>query len=681
MTRIRLKRILCVILCLAAALSLYGVSASANDQPTLQQTGAFILSCGSGQTLYGDHGSLWSWGLGTYGQLGNGGESDSAVPVRVASQIISCAAGDGISYVVDRSGSLYAWGKDACFSNYVYQQSSVPVKLGKGYASVSAAGTFAFAVGLDGSLYAWGSSLPSWLSSLSNGVMKEPTKVADGVKAVSCDLEGVLIIYSDGTARHTSEAGTVDIRIAGAVVSGASYSGGGFLLNSLGELYGWGNLAGGGSADRPLEIGSGVRQVSCGADTVFILYQSGALYAFGDNRFGQAAAGAAAYLTSPVLVTQDVAAVSAGDRYAAAVKTNGEVWTWGRDQNGELGNGVAGLSYNVPYRIIHGTGIKNLSGSLKYTVAVNGSSLSFDVAPVNRSGRLLVPFRAIFEALGARVEWDDASDTAVAYGADGSVVSIQLGSAAAYVNGVAYTLDVPAAIVSSRCMVPVRFVSEAFGAEVDYIDSERMVDIRTGKYIPEPVSTDDLLISQNVYIEAGNSKIKWCASGVVVDSSGLILTNRHVVDGASWIKAYIGNNVYTLCELYHVDTDRDFALFRVKADYPLFLYGASLGDSDSLALGDSLITCGNPKGIRDQVSRGQVESLFFFDARSPGSMLTSVPAQPGSSGSGVYDSELKLVGVIWGSNQEGTLSVFVPLTHIQSYISLSLKTENPGIAA
>lgn len=75
-----------------------------------------------------------------------------------------------------------------------------------------------------------------------------------------------------------------------------------------------------------------------------------------------------------------------------------------------------------------------------------------DVPPQLVSGRTLVPMRAIFEYLGAEVTWDN--DTRTATGTlDDTVVIIQIDNTTAYVNGVPYTLDVPAQIIGNRTMV------------------------------------------------------------------------------------------------------------------------------------------------------------------------------------------------------------------------------------
>lgn len=119
---------------------------------------------------------------------------------------------------------------------------------------------------------------------------------------------------------------------------------------------------------------------------------------------------------------------------------------------------------------------------------VDGQQLVLDVQPQVVQQRTLVPMRAIFEKLGATVTWDQATQTARAVkGSD--TVEITLNSTTAYVNGEAETLDVPAMAVNGRTLVPVRFVSEALDAQVDWFQDSQIVRITTPGHTPAPVPT------------------------------------------------------------------------------------------------------------------------------------------------------------------------------------------------
>lgn len=98
---------------------------------------------------------------------------------------------------------------------------------------------------------------------------------------------------------------------------------------------------------------------------------------------------------------------------------------------------------------------------------VDMDKVQTDTPPTIVDGRTLVPVRAIFEAIGASVEWDAATRTATGV-KGGTTVSIQIDNKTAYVNGEARTLDVPAQLINNRTMVPARFISEAMGCDVTW---------------------------------------------------------------------------------------------------------------------------------------------------------------------------------------------------------------------
>ena len=132
-----------------------------------------------------------------------------------------------------------------------------------------------------------------------------------------------------------------------------------------------------------------------------------------------------------------------------------------------------------------------LSCTLLFCLSVNAVELyvdtelvQTDVPPQLVGGRTLVPMRAIFEYLGAEVTWDNDTRTATGTLND-TVVTIQIDNTTAYVNGVPYTLDVPAQIIGNRTMVPARFVSESLGCVVTWYNETQTAAVanktKTGK--------------------------------------------------------------------------------------------------------------------------------------------------------------------------------------------------------
>ncbi len=94
---------------------------------------------------------------------------------------------------------------------------------------------------------------------------------------------------------------------------------------------------------------------------------------------------------------------------------------------------------------------------------------NYDVAPFTQNDRTLVPVRFISESFGAKVGWDDATQTVTVNYGD-KAISLQIGSNQMYVNGEAATLDVPANTYNSRTLIPLRALVEALGKYVHWDD-------------------------------------------------------------------------------------------------------------------------------------------------------------------------------------------------------------------
>ena len=98
-------------------------------------------------------------------------------------------------------------------------------------------------------------------------------------------------------------------------------------------------------------------------------------------------------------------------------------------------------------------------------IVINDAKATIDAAPIVKNDRTFVPFRALAEAFGAEVAYDEATQ-AVTAELNGVKVVMTIGSATYTVNGAEKTMDVAPFINGSRTMVPVRFVAEAFGIKV-----------------------------------------------------------------------------------------------------------------------------------------------------------------------------------------------------------------------
>ena len=129
------------------------------------------------------------------------------------------------------------------------------------------------------------------------------------------------------------------------------------------------------------------------------------------------------------------------------------------------------------------------------TVTLDGEKIEFDVQPQIINDRTMVPLRAIFEALGATVEWDETTRT-VTSTKEEKTIKLTIDSPTMYVNEEAVELDSPATIVSDRTLVPVRKIFETLGATVDYDDATRTVISRKGElFIVLQIDNDVMFIN------------------------------------------------------------------------------------------------------------------------------------------------------------------------------------------
>jgi len=136
-------------------------------------------------------------------------------------------------------------------------------------------------------------------------------------------------------------------------------------------------------------------------------------------------------------------------------------------------------------------------------------------------------------------------------------------------------------------------------------------------------------------------------SGVIVDASGLIMTNNHVIEGASEVKVALADKREFEAEVLLKDARTDLAVLRVKDGREKFT-AIDLGNSDELQVGDVVLALGNPFGVGQTVTHGIVSALartqvgitdyqFFIQ--------TDAAINPGNSGGALVDLGGRLVGL------------------------------------
>ena len=145
----------------------------------------------------------------------------------------------------------------------------------------------------------------------------------------------------------------------------------------------------------------------------------------------------------------------------------------------------------------------------------------------------------------------------------------------------------------------------------------------------------------------GGSTAQSLGSGVIVDASGLIITNNHVIEGMTDIKVALSDRREFEADIVLRDPRTDLAVLKIKnggSNFPAM----DLGDSDALEVGDIVLAIGNPFGVGQTVTQGIVSALartqvgitdygFFIQ--------TDAAINPGNSGGALVDMHARLVGI------------------------------------
>ena len=319
------------VICLAA-LALFAAVMPAGAEASVNQA----VAAGRGHTaVISTGGNVWAWGDNYFGQLGNGTNTDSNVPVKAEdiTDVVAVAAGgdsEGHTVALKNDGTVWAWGY-----NYFGQlgdgsntQSNVPVQVEglTDVAAVSAGDRHTVALKEDGTVWAWGGNNYGQLGDGSRTDSNVPVQVEDE------NLDGVI-----------------------AIAAGPNHT---VALKNDGTVWAWGDntygILGDGTTTQSnvpvkAEDITGVVAVAAGGKDnechTVALKEDGTVWAWGNNISGQLGNDSKTHSIVPVQVQNlnGVTAVAAGHRYTVALKNDGTVWTWGDNHYGQLGNGESGL--------------------------------------------------------------------------------------------------------------------------------------------------------------------------------------------------------------------------------------------------------------------------------------------------------------------------------------------------
>ncbi len=287
-------------------------------------------------------------------------------------------------------------------------------------------------------------------------------------------------------------------------------------------------------------------------------------------------------------------------------------------------------------------------------VYIDGSQVSFQPGPRQEKGVTLVPMRSLFQALGADISWNEQTQTVVAK-KNSTVITIKIGSINAVVNGETTKLDIPAKVIGGTTMVPLRFVSEALGAQIKWDNASRTIHITSleAQQASQEASKAEgwQIVAFNddkvLMIETDRSQ----GSGVVIGPK-LVLTNYHVMSSAKSATVYTMDGKKLKVEgIVAYDEEADLALIQTSTE--LNIDPVLLGDDEMAYKGDKVYAIGSPQGVQNSVTEGLISNIYYDSDKDIETFQISTPIDHGSSGGGLFDEYGELIGLTT-SKYEGT---------------------------
>ncbi|GAB4401821.1 MAG: hypothetical protein OHK0048_19000 [Rhodoferax sp.] len=333
-------------------------------------------------------GTLWAWGRNLFGQLGDGTTLDKASPVQIGTDKTwtQIAAGEFHTVALKSDGTLWAWGSNQFgqLGDGTLTHRIAPTKIGSAanWIAIAAGKSHTLAIKKDFTLWAWGNNTYGQLGTdpaakvindtipaqvgVDKNYFSNWTQVSAGDKhTVARRADGTIWAWGDNSRGQLGLADLTDPALPAkavtptqvmpaladrwiAIAAGGEHTA---AIRTDGRLFTWGANGYGqlglvgrfGDVGLPTMVGDDDHWASVSAGGVFnlALKTDGSLWTWGGNNQGQLGNGTQIDLTVPTQLGTETTwvRVLAGSQHALAERADGTVWVWGRNQEGQQGNG------------------------------------------------------------------------------------------------------------------------------------------------------------------------------------------------------------------------------------------------------------------------------------------------------------------------------------------------------
>jgi len=354
--------------------------------------------------------ALFSWGDNSpNGQLGDGTIVDKSSPVQVGALIDWAGVSAGIrthALAIKTDGTLWGWGNGALgrLGDRTIISKSSPVQIGSltTWSSVGAGGSHSLAIKTDGSLWTWGKNTQGQLAQLDIIDISSPIQIGSDTDWASIAIgsyeshaiktDGTLWGWGHGSNGKVGDGTSLNrsspVQIGAlsnwsSIDSGLNHS---FAINTTGELFAWGQATSGklgtgvtspNNTSSPTQVGNLTDWAiaSSGDDHSLALKTNGELWAWGGPTYGRLGnETTSGNKSSPIQIGSltDWSSVTAGRYHSHALKTNGTIWAWGDSGFGQQGQGDI-IDRSSPVQVGVLTNWVSIDAGLLFTLAIQNT--------------------------------------------------------------------------------------------------------------------------------------------------------------------------------------------------------------------------------------------------------------------------------------------------------------------